>query len=110
VVPRRLHLVLHVSPSTHRVTAVCRRLWGEWDSPRPVIRLQLDPPAGVDWSWPMTCIARDSHELPVPDDWEQLTGQERHAVLRDYVLGKYDARSVQPDRFKTDVRKQPGRV
>jgi hypothetical protein len=87
MVQRCLHVVIRVSPS-HRVKATCRRLWGAWDSPSLVIRLQPDPPAGVDWCWTMTCIARESHELPVPDDWDQLSGNERHALLRDHVLDK----------------------
>jgi hypothetical protein len=58
----------------------------------------------------MTCIAREPYEVPVPDDWEQLTGQDRYGLLRDFIMGKYQTRSTLPDRFKEGVRKQPRKV
>lgn len=93
---RRLHLTLRMDQRT-RVTATFRRLWGEYDGPHPVIRLQLDPPPGVDWHWIMSCIAVHAHEVPVPDDFEDLTSQDRYELLRGEVMRLYEARRDQPD-------------
>lgn len=108
MVERRLHLTLRLTGQ--RVTATYRRLWGAWDGPDPVIRLSLDPPPGLDWSWVMSCIAVHAHEVPVPDDWEQLTSPERYQLLREAVMKLYEARAGQPDRHKDGARKQPRRI
>lgn len=106
---RRLHLILRID-RRNRVTATFRRLWGEYGDAHPVIRIMLDQPPGTDWWYSMSCLTVQYHEVPVPEDFETMTGAERYEFLRGVVMDLYAARRAMPDRHKEGARKQPRRV
>jgi hypothetical protein len=105
-IQRRLHLTLRIDKETGRVSATFRRLWGEVGDPAPIIRLAMDPPTGVNWTWIMGLVATQAHEVPVPDDFEYLSGEERYELLWSAVIDIYARRSGLPDKFQPHRRKQ----
>lgn len=104
--PRRLHLTLRLDQRTKRVTATFRRLWGAWDDPEPVIRILLDQPPGEEWwGYTMTWLATGWYEVPVSDDFEVLSSQERYELLRGDLMERYRRMASESTRFNPARRK-----